>query len=236
LNYYQRFANWAARFLIRFKRIKEVRYTAEELNELIVDILPKAMAFDVPGGVAKLIVMTAKVTIGKDNQKGLSIGLLCSLEISSMNQQLYRAHLQGTVKAFPYYHQQGQTIRLKKASFTELTLVNDEYLLVSNTTNLIKSLTPNLLQGLVSATLGSAVDMMSVLSTPQVKGYLAMFTDGNKQKVLDFHRPQVQRSLKMLIDNGDLEYPLAQSDFEEKLFADMGREIEVDNHQLVFKF
>ncbi len=233
---YQRFLNWVARFLIRFKRLKEVVYTETELNEMIVESLPQTMAFDVPGGTAKLIVMTAEVSLGRDSQQGLMVNLLCSLEISSMERQIYRAHLAVAVKASPYYHQDDQTIRLKDTVITELTLVNDEYLLIKSTTDLIKALTPNILQGLVSATLGSAVGVMSALTTPELKGYLAMFTDGNKQKVLDFHRPQVEKTLKTLINNGDLSYQLEPTDFEEKIFVDMGRQIDVDNHQLVFRF
>lgn len=232
----QRLLNWAARFLIRFKRIKAVYYTAAELNELIIESLPQTVEFDVPGGNAKLVVMTAEVVLGKDSHEGLVINLLCSLEISSMGQQLYRAHLQAAVKASPYYHKPQQSIRLNDTQITQLVLVQDEYLLITSTTGLIKSLTPNILHGLVSKTLDSAMGMMSSLATPEVKGYLAMFTDGNKQKVLDFHRPQVELTLKSLINSGELEYQLQESDFEEKLFVDMGQKIDVEDHQLVFRF
>lgn len=226
--------------LIRWRRIKAVRFTAAQLNQLIMASLPQNVKFDVPGGTARLVVMTAELTLGKDNHEGLSIELMCSLEIGSLGQQLYRAHLQGTIRAQPYYHQAGQSIRLKDEQITRLQLVNDEYLLIKSATGLVKSLTPNLLQGLMSATLGSAVDsamgMVSALTIPGIKGYLTMFTDGNKQKVLDFHRGQVEQTLKQLIGQGDLEYALEQSDLEEKIFADMGRTITIEDHQLVFHF
>ncbi|MFT4930003.1 MAG: hypothetical protein ACI8WB_006138 [Phenylobacterium sp.] len=233
----KRLLNWAVRFMIRSKKLTQVCYNTAELDEMIgEDLLPYRVEFDVPGGQAELTVMTAAIGLGKNNDEGLQADLLCSLQISSMGQQLYRAHIQTVIKALPYYHKAQQSIRLKDTDIRKLTLINDEYLLMHSTTGLIKSLTPNIVQGLISATVGSAVGIMSALTTPEVKGYLAMFTDGNKQRVLDFHRGQVERTVKEMVDNGELEYQLNQSDFEENLFADMGQKIDVEDHLLVFRF
>jgi hypothetical protein len=233
---YKKVQDWAARSLIRSKRIKEIRYTANQLNEMIVASLPYSEPFDVPGGEATLVVMTAEVEVGKDNKEGLTIKLTCSLDISSLSRQLYRAHLDVVIKAVPYYNKDQKTIRLKESSLSKLTLVNDEYLLIKSTNDIVKSLTPNILKGIVSVTIGSAIGVMSEVATPAVKQYLAVFTEANKQNVLDFHRPQIGKMVTGLFENGDIAYRLEESDFEEKIFADLGQKIDVDEHQLVFKF
>jgi hypothetical protein len=233
---YKKIQDWAARLLIRSKRLKEVRYNAQQLDEMIGECLPHSEEIEVPGGRAKLIVMTAQVCVGNNNMEGLVIKLLCSLDISSLNRQLYRAHLNAEVKALPYYHKAQKTIRFKETKITELTLVNDEYLLIKNANDTIKSLTPNILKGIVNVTIGSAIGVMSEVATPAVKEYLTVFTEANKQKVLDLHRFQIEKMLHNLISNGDIEYQLEACDFEEKIFADLGQQIDVDEHNVVFKF
>jgi hypothetical protein len=233
---YKKVQDWAARTLIRSKRLKEIRYNATQLNEMIGQSLPHTETFEVPGGQAELIVMTAQVSVGNNNNEGLTVKLLCSLDISSLDRQLYRAHLDVDLKALPFYYKEKKSIRFKEISMTSLTLVNDEYLLIRSTNDVIKSLTPNILKGIVNVTIGSAIGVMSEVATPAVKEYLAVFTEANKQKVLDFHRPQVEKMLSGLFSNGDIEYQLQESDFEEKIFADLGQQIDVDAHNLVFKF
>ena len=233
---YKKVQNWAARSLIRAKRIKDVRYNEQELNEMVVQSLPHKEEFEVPGGQDTLVVMEANVSVGNDNNEGLTIKVMCSLEISSLGRQLYRAHIDGSLKAVPYFNQQHKTIRLKDLTLSNMTFVNDEYLLIQSSQEIVKSFTPSILKGIVDVTIGSALNVMSGVATPAVKEYLNVFADANKQKVLDFHRPQIEGILTGQIENGALEYKLEESDFEEKIFADMGQQIDVENNDLVFKF
>ncbi|NQZ08119.1 MAG: DUF1439 domain-containing protein [Algicola sp.] len=233
---YKKVQNWAARSLIRSKRIKEVRYNAQQLNEMVVQSLPHQEAFEVPGGQATLVVMEANVSVGNDNTEGLAIKVMCSLEISSLGRQLYRAHIDGLLKAVPYFNQAHKTVRLKDLVLSNMTFVNDEYLLIQSSQDIVKSFTPSILKGIVDVTIGSALNVMSGVATPAVKEYLNVFVDANKQKVLDFHQPQIDSILTAQIENGALEYKLKESDFEEKIFSDLGQKIDVDNHELVFKF
>lgn len=232
----EKIKDWAARTMIRTKRIKEVRYTQDEINELIGQNLPHEESFEVPGGNAKLVVLEVKVEVGKDNDEGLSIHLICSIEIRSMSVQMYRANLNAVLKAMPYYHKQDKSIRLNKASIDTVQFINDEYLLIKSTNDIIKALTPNILKGIVNVTLGSALGALGDRATPQVKEYLSIFVGSNKQKVLDFHRPQIERMVIDLIESPEICYALEETDFEEKLFADLGQKVDVEAHNLVFKF
>lgn len=236
MSWYTKWQDWAARTLIRANKLKEVRYSAQMLNEMIVENLPHSETFEVPGGQATFVVMTAQVSVGKDNAEGLRLKLLCSLDISTLGRQLYRAHLNVNLKALPYFHKATKSIRISQSAVTELSLVNDEYLLIKSSNDIVKSLTPNILKGIVNVTIGSAINVMSEVATPAVKEYLNVFTEANKQKVLDFHRPQLEKRISAVIESGNIEYQLQESDFEEKIFADLGRKIDVDQHELVFKF
>ena len=80
------------------------------------------------------------------------------------------------------------------------------------------------------------MQLVNGLPVPAVKEYLALFTEANKQKVLDFHRPQIERQITQSIEQGDIEYQLQAADFEEQIFADLGKHIDVEKHQLVFRF
>lgn len=236
MTFVDKMKNWAARSMIRTKRIKEVRYNAAELNELIALNLPHHEAFNVPGGKADLMVMEADIDIGNDNHEGLTINLKCSIDISSLKLQLYRAHLNVVIKANPFYAKEQKSIRFQNAQLHELNFVHDRYLLIKSSNDIIKALTPNILKGIVNVTLGSALSVLGDVATPQVKEYMGIFADANKQRVLEFHKPQIARLVTELVESPDMAYELEESDFEEKLFADLGRQIDVEQQHLVFKF
>lgn len=255
MNFSDKLRFWVAKLLIRTGKLKQVKYDAEYLNPLIVEFLPHQETFEVPGGMATLTVLTADITIGDNNAEGLHLKLLCSFEVTSLNQQLYRAHVNADIKARPFYHQTSKSIRISEASVAKLSLIDDEYLMINTPADMLKSFTPKLFKGLVDATIntafnsvidraiGSAIDtavgtakvVMGDL-TPPVKDYLDVFTQLNKQKVLDFHRPQIQLLLTELIEQGDLCYQLTPDDFEEQLFALFGKQMDIENNHLVFKF
>ncbi len=232
----EKFKHWLARLLVRAKRIKQVQYSAPELNEMVALNLPHQESFTVPGGQASLVVIQAHIDIGVDNAQGLKIKLLCSIDISSVKMQLYRAHLDVTIKAVPYYDKAQSAIRFKAAELVGLEFINDQYLLVRSTNDIIKTLTPNILQGIVNVTVGSALAMLGDRFTPQIKEYLTVFGGANKQRILSFHQSQIAKLVTELVESDQMAYQLEPSDFEEKLFADLGQRIDVEDHQLVFKF
>jgi hypothetical protein len=180
--------------------------------------------------------MDAQAGIGKDNAEGMSMTLLCSIEIRSLKLQLYRAHLNVKLKIMPYYVKQDEAIRFHQAELFELQFINDEYVLVKNSSDIIRALTPNILKGIVNVTLGSTMAVLGDVASPQVKEYLGIFSDSNKQKVLEFHQGQIAKLVTELVESPEMAYPLDKNDFEEKLFADLGQRIDVEDHQLVFKF
>ena len=231
----QKLRFWLAKILIKTGRLQQVHYDADYLEPIIAQALPHQEHFDVPGGQASLTIMTADVTIGGDNQSGLYLRLLCSFEITSLQRQLYRAHLHVDINAVPFYQQSSMSIRIEHATVKKVSLIQDEYLMINTPIDLINAFTPNLFKGLVDATIGTAMAMVSEL-TPPVKDYLTVYTQMNKQKVLDFHRPQIQQLLGDLIAREDLCYQLDMNDFEERLFAQLGQRMDIENHQLVFKF
>lgn len=235
MNFIEKLRFLMAKLLIRTGRLKQVKYDADYLKPLIADVLPHRETFEVPGGIAALTVMSVDIAIGKDNAAGLELKLLCAMEITSLDRQLYRAHINANIKALPFYHQASKSIRISEGSVAKLSLIDDEYLMINTPKDLLKSLTPNIFKSLLGATIDTAMAVMSEL-TPPVKEYLDVFTQLNKQKVLDFHRPQIQSLITELIEQGDICYQLAPDDFEERLFALFGQQLDIENNHLVFKF
>ena len=239
MNFKDKLRFFVAKLLIRTGRIRQVKYDADYLNPLIESALAHLESFEVPGGMANLTVLSADMTIGENNNAGVNLDLLCSLEITSLDNQLYRAHLKADIKALPFYHQSSKSIRISQADVVSLALIDDEYLMINTPKDIIKSFTPNVFKGLVDITLNTAIDTAKAVVgglTPPIKEYLDVFTHLNKQKVLDFHRPQIQQLLTEVIERGDLSYQLEPDDFEEQLFALFGKQMDIESNHLVFKF
>jgi hypothetical protein len=82
----------------------------------------------------------------------------------------------------------------------------------------------------------TAFSIMTGTTTSEANSYLQMYLSGSKQKVLDYHKPQIEKLIVDLAAGDDMQYSLDINDFEEGLFIQYGKEVIVEEGNLRFKF
>ena len=76
-----------------------------------------------------------------------------------------------------------------------IRLINDDYSLIQDTRFLINKLVPGGLAGLFSSSVKNVLSLVSAGTSNQAVSYLQLYLDGSKQKILDYHRPQIAAKL-----------------------------------------
>jgi hypothetical protein len=82
----------------------------------------------------------------------------------------------------------------------------------------------------------TALNIMTGSIASEVNNYLKMYLSGSKQKVLDYHKPQIENIIVKLAASEDMQYSLSENNFEEGLFIQYGKEVVVEQGHLRFKF
>lgn len=226
---------WLARWMIKLRRIKSVTMEADELNTMLSQCLPETFAIPVPGAKGELVIQQAKITMPQLADH-FTVNLFCALHVDSMANPIYRAHVDIEGIAWPAYDKDKKLIYLKNIQVKKITLVQDEYSLLKDTRQLISTLVPNPIRTVFGATMKTTLNILSSGTYREAREYLSIYMLGNKQKVLDFHKPELEKVVARLNDDAELQYQLNDGDFEEQLFAEMGKDIQVKNGQLHFIF
>lgn len=221
--------------LIKLKRIKFVAFSEEELNNLLSANLPEEFQFPVPGSKGSLVLTRADITM-PSHLDHFKVSLLCNLKIETMANPIYKAHIKITGEAYPDYCVEQNIVRLKRAKILDVGLIQDEYAVLKDTQFIMQQIVPNPLKTVIGVTMKTTLNILSNGTYKDVKNYLSIYLDGSKQKVLDYHRPQIEDIVKDLVENGDLEYALDATDMEESLFIELGRDVKVKDGELRFYF
>ncbi|UAA37927.1 DUF1439 domain-containing protein [Paraneptunicella aestuarii] len=221
--------------MIHSKRIKQVSFTADELNEMLAANLPETFNLPVPGCRGWLVVESANLSMPL-NDNLIDVALFCSMKIESMATPIYRAHLLINVAGTPSYDPETSMVRMQNIEVVGVHLVKDEYSLIKDTKSLINQLIPSPVTSLVANTLKTTLQLFSAGAYQEVSDYLSLYLLGSKQKIVDYHRPEVEKIITEMAESGDLEYEMDRDILEEHLFADLGKEVEVQNGELVFIF
>lgn len=224
-----------ARWLIKFRRVKSVSMSADEINDLLSENLPESFEIPVPGCKGELIIQTAQVRMPPLSDH-FNIILHCALHIDSMGNPIYRAHVNINGIAWPAYDDANKRIYLNHIKVKDIKLIQDEYALLQDTKQLMSMLVPGPIRSVLGVTLKTTLNVLSAATLTDTKSYLGLYVSGNKQKVLDYHKPELEKVVKQINDDGDLSYELDQSIFEEKLFAELGKDVQVKDGELQFVF
>lgn len=227
--------HWFIKLLIHSKRIKKVAFTAEELNEMLATNLPEEFPLHVPGCKGNLIIEAAELTLPNDENK-FYVALFCAMHIETLATPIYQAHLLINLAGTPCYHEESCMVRMHSPEVLGVHLVKDEYALLKNTKSIIDQLTPSPLRSLVTNTVKTTLNLLSAGTYNEVSDYLSLYLGGSKQKIIDFHRPEVEKIVTELAESGDLEYEMDQEILEEKLFAELGKDVKVEDGLLYFVF
>ncbi len=229
---------WFIRLLVKFRRIKTVSLSAEELNSMLDVNLPESFTFPVPGSKGTLTINQALLSM-PPGAHHFELELACSINIVSLANPIYRANIVINITALPDFDITTKVIQLQEIKILGITLVQDQYALLQDTKYLINQLMPGPIKtvlGVTGITVKSTLNILSNGTYDDVKGYFSLYLDGSKQKVLDFHKPELEKIILRLDHNGDLQYRMDESIFEERLFAELGKEVRVEDGKLHFVF
>lgn len=224
-----------ARLLIKLGKLTHADYTPKELQAFISPHLPADFGIDVPAGNGKLELLEAEVKIGYQSTT-VSVQLLGSLIIESMGNPIYRAHVVITLEATPFYDAESKIVKLSELLMDDVRLINDEYAILKDTQHILSNFVPRPFQNLVTGTMKSAIGLITGGGSEAASNYLKLYLSGSKQRILDYHKPQLVDLVADLVHDEDFQYELDQSDWEEHLFALYGKEVVVEEGQLRFKF
>ncbi len=224
-----------AKLLIRFKMIKEARYSCAELNDMLSANFPHTIQLPLPVSEGQLVLLNVELSMPLE-QEQLHIQLFCSFSVKVANHNIYRAHLLISGIVTPYYVAEEKALRLKNMQLSELILVKDDYAFINSTTDLASIFIPKPFKYLLFNSLNATLSLLKDFVPTELLNYLTLYSSGNKQKVLDFHQADIERLILEEVEKEDWCYPLDETDFEEQLFAELGQLVVVENGSLVFKF
>lgn len=224
-----------AKWMIKLGKLTHVDYTIEELNELAEPFFPQTLNVDVPVGKGIFTILHAEIDIPR-NANAIHVQLLSSLDIDAVSNPLYRAHLQINLLLIPKYSVEHKTVSIDKLDLDAITLINDEYALLNDSRQLLDLVLPRGVQNLITGTFKSALGLVTAGSSDLASDYLHMYLSGSKQKVLDYHKPQLIKLIDELKHDPDFEYEMDDSDWQESLFRQYGKTVIVEDRSVRFKF
>jgi hypothetical protein len=224
-----------AKWLIRSKKLTHVDYSVDEISQLIKPHLPITLPITVPRGDGQFTLSRIKIVIPK-HIKHIQAELLGGLEITYLGNPIYRAHLSIGVNASPFYDQGNKSVTLQELSITHIELLQDEYSILKDTSNILNALVPSPVLSMVTGTMKTAFNLMTGTTAAGANAYFQIYLSGSKQKILDYHQPQLEKIIKDLVASEDMSYKMKIDDWQERLFIKFGNKVEVEDGQIRFKF
>lgn len=231
----QQFQAIIARILVRFKRLTHVSYSPAELNELIKVHIPQSFFINTPAGQGKFTLLEAQLTM-PSTEHCFNVQLLSSFEVQNLGNPIYRAHLVIQLHATPQYDPTRSLVYIDQTSVKDIRLIHDEYSLLTDTQQLLNSFLPGSMASLLSNTMKSTLSLFTAGTSDAAMDYLKLYVGGSKQRVLDYHKPQLEKVITELAASDELQYKLDETDWEENLFAELGKEVVVEEGELRLKF
>lgn len=226
---------WTAKWLIRWGKLTHSDYTVDELNDLLAPHLPLNFDVDVPTGSGTLTLLEGQLSLPTDANR-VDVQLLCAFDVNGKNSPLYRAHLIVTLQAIPDYDPETACVRICQLDVGEVRLVNDEYAFLNDSKDILNRLVPKPMQNLFMGTVLSTVGFMTAGGSDTLLNYLRLYLSGSKQRVLDYHRPQLTDLIQNLTRTDMLSYEMDDQDWQEYLFRRHGRQVLVEDGVLRFRF
>jgi hypothetical protein len=212
-----------------------VDYTVEDISQLIEPHLPISFPISVPKGDGRFTLLQAKISMPR-HSNNIQAELLGSIEVTYLGNPIYRAHVFLEVQAKPQYDDITKNVMLTEIRIIDIHMLNDEYAILKDTSNLLNLFVPSPVLSMVAGTMKTAFNIMTGTTAAEANSYLQVYLSGSKQKVLDYHKPQIERIIIDLAASEDMQYSLDINDFEEGLFIQYGKKVMVEEGHLRFKF
>jgi hypothetical protein len=235
LNFTDRLKVAVAMLLVKLNKLQYDQFTEAELNQLITPYFPQEMSLPVPVGKGNLKLMRGDLSMPVSSNR-LQLQLLCGIDIRVLANPIYRAHLMVIVSADPLYIEKDNLLTLANIRVDEVALVDDEYSLLNDTSKLIDSLSPIQIGGLLTSPMRSALNVLTAGTSNTALQYLEMYIGGSKQRVLDFHRHEIEEHVINAVSDADINIELDPSDWRQNLFSRLGKTVFVKDRELRFHF
>jgi len=224
-----------ARLAIRFGILKRKAMHIEQINQLVNNKLPFDFEIPTPGGHSILSFLEISVTVD-DSRNCLLAELLCNFQVDVKKKIIYNTHLQINVELGLRFFKETQSIGAEEVSVTEINLISDKYSVMKDTSSLLSGLVPNAVRSLVNLTLTSTSAILNSKRLSNAAQYLLLYSSGSKQMVIDYHKPTIENKVRQILDSPDNRYQLDATDFEEQLFAQLGKKVTIENGKIYFVF
>ena len=221
--------------MVKLNKLQYDQFTEEELNQLITPYFPQQMPLEVPVGKAELSVIKGELMMPTSTNR-LQLQLLCGVEIRVLANPIYRAHIAVVVSAAPHYVVENNLLTIKSIRVDEVALINDEYSLLTDTSKIIDMLSPVQIGSLLTSPMRSALNILTAGTSNAALQYLQMYIGGSKQRVLDYHRNQIEEHVIAAVASADINLVLDPAEWRQNLFARLGREVIVEEQELRFYF
>jgi hypothetical protein len=224
----EKIQQWLSPILIKLKIVKQVTFSLAELTDDIQIYLPFDIKFSVPNGNGFVIISHVQLA---EHQDGLlSAKLKGTLDIQCMGEHLYNSKIQIELFGKPIFIKEKSIIRATKVVIGQINLADDNLVVAHNARKVIAKLSNNILGQMM----GTALVFLD--NVTDMKGYIANFVNKSSHRILELHRKEIESNLIDSLSNGDLEYTLEESIFDEQLFIKYGKDILVENEGLTFRF
>lgn len=210
-------------------------YSVDDISQLIQPHLPISLPISVPKGEGRFTLSKANITMPVHSNY-IQAEVLGGIEVTYLANPIYRAHVALVVQATPQYEPTTKNILLTHIRVTDIHMLNDEYSIIKDTSSLINQFVPSPVLSMVTGTMKTAFSIMTGTTTSEANSYLQVYLSGSKQKVLDYHKPQIESIIVGLAAGKDMQYSLDIDDFEENLFIQYGQTVIVEQGHLRFKF
>ncbi len=231
---------FVTRLLVRFKQIKKVPVDINDINQLINGWLPENFDIDTPGGTSELSILSVKLNIDfateEKTKECIVAELYCNFSVKVSASVVFNTHLNLYLQASPIYHQSLKSIGIVDPKILQLDLISDKNSFIKDSSTLANAVLPSPLKDLFNATLSTTTALFGSGMMNAATKYLSLYNSGSQQRVIDYHRKDIENKIIEITSDKDVSYEMDEGDFEEKLFADYGKEIILEDGQCYFVF
>ena len=223
----------AAWILVKMKRLQYEDFNQQELNEYLVDYFPYALDVPVPVGNAVLTIVQGDVCLNTETHR-IELHLQNDFNVEVLANPIYRTHVNAKLSAEINYDDTVKTLFFNKIRLDSLQWINDDYTLISDTRQLLNSITPASLFGGIANPLKNIINTVTGGFSDSALNYLRSFTNANKQHLLDEHKATIEKAILAEINKQPLYYQMQDNIWREYLFRQRGTHVSIADQRLRF--
>ncbi len=221
--------------MVKWKFIKQVPLEVDHTNYLIKPYLPANFDISIPSGSGELSILKVELHI-PDNSDFIVADVLCNFSVTINHSIIYNTHLSIQIAARPIFHKQKSKIKFSDFNITSMKLISDKDSVLKNTRSLITGFLPEPLKSIFASTISLTEGVLSSIGMNELVSYLTLYLAGSTKTVFAYHRKEIEKKILIFANSDELAYELDQSSFEEKLFADYGKDVAIENGKIMMIF